>query len=156
MNKSKHNKSKHNKSGCLDLTAYEAITNTSRAQARVKPTEAQEQTTLFEWSAWNIGKYPELWFLHHVPNGGSRNKLEAMSLKRQGVKAGVSDIFMPVARRGYHGLYVELKAIGGRVSDNQAEWINRVRAQGYAAFVCYGAVEAVGKLEWYLGGEKIT
>ena len=55
------------------------------------------------------------------------------------------------ARRGYHGLYIEMKSLTGRIRPEQADWINRVRAEGYAAFVCHGGGEAVEKLEWYLG-----
>lgn len=116
----------------------------------MKTTESQEQATLFEWVEWNIKKYPALWFLHHIPNGGSRNKIEAANLKRQGVKAGVSDLHLPVARGGYHSLYIEMKSKTGRISTAQAEWINRVREEGNAAFVCYSAQEAIKKLEWYL------
>lgn len=142
---------RRNKSGCLDLTAKEAIDRAILSDKRMKITEAQEQIALFEWAAWHEKKWPELELLHHIPNGGSRHAAEAANLKRQGVKAGVSDLYLPVARRGYHGMYIEMKAIGGMISEKQAEWINRVREQGYAAFVCYGANEAIGKLEWYLG-----
>ena len=48
--------------------------------------------------------------MFHIPNGGSRNKLEASNLKKQGVKAGVPDLFLPVGRGSYHGLFIELKS----------------------------------------------
>ena len=73
------------------------------------PTEAQEQMTLFSWAAMQSGKYPELNLLYHVPNGGSRHKAEAGRLRAEGVKAGVPDLCLPVARGQYHGLYIELK-----------------------------------------------
>lgn len=81
------------------------------------PTEAQEQMTLFSWAAMQSGKYPELNLLYHVPNGGSRHKAEAGRLRAEGVKAGVPDLCLPVARGQYHGLYIELKRQrGGRTS----------------------------------------
>ena len=87
------------------------------------PTEAQEQMTLFSWAAMQSGKYPELNLLYHVPNGGSRHKAEAGRLRAEGVKAGVPDLCLPVARGQYHGLYIELKRQrGGRTSDHQSEW----------------------------------
>lgn len=46
-------------------------------------------------------------------NGGSRYMAEAVKLKRMGVKAGFPDITIPIARKGYHGLYIELKRISG-------------------------------------------
>ena len=39
------------------------------------PTEAQEQTALFQWAKMQSGKYPELALLHAIPNGGSRHPM---------------------------------------------------------------------------------
>lgn len=71
--------------------------------------EANEQEALFRWAAFVRGRFPEIDLLYHIPNGGSRNRLEAANLKRQGVKAGVPDLCLPVASGKYHGLYIELK-----------------------------------------------
>lgn len=51
--------------------------------------EDTEQINVVSWANWNVNRYPELKWLHHVPNGGSRNKQEAVKLKQMGVKAGV-------------------------------------------------------------------
>ena len=72
--------------------------------------ESGHQEALFEWAAYHMDCMPELEYMHHIPNGGKRDKRTAVALKRQGVKAGVPDICLPVARNGYHGLYIELKA----------------------------------------------
>lgn len=107
------------------------------------PTEAQEQTTLFQWAALMVHRWPELRLLHHVPNGGGRNHIEARHLKEQGVKPGIPDIFLPCARGEWHGLYIEMKRRkGGRVSDEQREMIRLLIEQGYKAVVCYGWEEA--------------
>ena len=50
------------------------------------PTEAEEQIALFEWARLQTGRFPELALLYHVPNGGSRNKIEAARLRAQGVR----------------------------------------------------------------------
>lgn len=111
------------------------------------PTEAQEQMTLFSWAAMQSGKYPELNLLYHVPNGGSRHKAEAGRLRAEGVKAGVPDLCLPVARGQYHGLYIELKRQrGGRTSDHQSEWLDALSAQGYKAALCYGWEQAAGTI----------
>lgn len=115
------------------------------------PTEAEEQITLFEWAEWAQNRYPELRLLHHIPNGGSRHPAEAMRLKREGVKAGVPDICLPVARNGYNGLYIELKRTkGGTVSAHQKAWIEMLTEQGYRAVVCKGCVDAIAEIERYL------
>lgn len=117
------------------------------------PTEAQEQMTLFSWAAMQSGKYPELNLLYHVPNGGSRHKAEAGRLRAEGVKAGVPDLCLPVARGQYHGLYIELKRQRvGRTSDHQSEWLDALSAQGYKAALCYGWEQAAGTIIEYLTG----
>ena len=114
-------------------------------------TEAQHQRLVMEWSLRVRGRYPELKLLHHVPNGGRRDPVEARHLKEQGVKPGVPDLDLPVARGQYHGLRIELKAERGRESEAQAWWREELNRQGYHAVVCQGWQEAVGVLEWYLG-----
>lgn len=114
--------------------------------------EAREQQALFAWSALSVGKYPELALLYHIPNGGSRNKIEAANLKRQGVKAGVPDICLPVARGGYHGLYIELKAGRNKATEKQRQWLTALEREGYQAVVCYGWEVAKKAIEDYLKG----
>lgn len=52
--------------------------------------EDTEQINVISWASWQMQKYPELKWLHHIPNGGSRNRAEAIKLKQMGVKSGVS------------------------------------------------------------------
>lgn len=112
--------------------------------------ESDEQISLFQWAKLAQGQYPELKLLHSIPNGGKRNAREAARLKQEGAKAGVSDIFLPVARKGFHGLYIELKIEGGKPSENQKWWLEQVTKQGYKAKVCWGWIEAKGVIERYL------
>ena len=100
--------------------------------------EAAEQEALFAWAELMRGRLPGIERMYHCPNGGSRNPVEAANLKRQGVKPGVPDIFLPVARGRYHGLYIEMKTDKGRLSDDQRDWLSALREQGYAAYVCRG------------------
>ena len=115
------------------------------------PTEAQEQTALFQWAAMMEGRIPELRLMHHCPNGGSRNAREAHNLRLQGVKPGIPDIFLPAPSGKYHGLYIEMKRRkGGRVSAEQKKMILALRAQGYKAEVCRGWEEARDTICEYL------
>ena len=115
------------------------------------PTEDVEQTQLFAWAQYASGKYPELTLMYHIPNGGKRGKAEAARFKAQGVKAGVPDICLPVARGKYHGLYIELKRVkGGRVSAAQEQYISALRKQGYRVEVCFGMEQARDVIVWYL------
>jgi len=120
--------------------------------------EHDEQAALFAWTRWQHAKYPELRLMFAIPNGGHRNILVARKMKEEGVKAGVPDIFLPVARQGFHGLFLEMKTEANRpsrggkggLSDLQAHWIGELREQGYRAEVAYGRDEAVAILEDYL------
>lgn len=112
--------------------------------------EAEEQKALFEWTELVRGKYPETAMLFHIPNGGSRNIAEAANLKRQGVKPGVPDLCLPVARGIYHGLFIEMKATKGRLMENQKTWLRKLNKEGYLAVVAWGFDEAVSIIEEYL------
>ena len=61
----------------------------TRQQNR-RRSEATEQETVIQWCEWQQASHPELKLIHHIPNGGSRNTLEAANLKRQGGKSGRS------------------------------------------------------------------
>jgi hypothetical protein len=126
-----------------------------RKRTTLVPSEHDEQVALFQWAELMKHQLPELEMMYAIPNGGMRNKVVAGKLKAEGVKAGVLDIFLPVARGEYHGLYIEMKkAIGGVVSAEQQWWINMLRAQGYCVVVCHGAGAAMVALERYLTSER--
>ena len=115
-------------------------------------TEAQHQALLMKWTQLPSirEQYPELKLLHHIPNGGKRDSIEAKHLKIQGVKSGVPDLCLPVARKNYHGLYIEMKTETGRPSDNQKWWIEQLNGQRYKAVICHGWEEAKQCLTDYL------
>lgn len=113
--------------------------------------EADHQANVIAWSQLHRDRFPELCLLHHIPNGGSRDLREAARLKTQGVRAGVPDLCLPVARGKYHGLYIEMKTETGRPTTEQKWWGEQLLAQGYMWGVCHGWESAVRALEWYLG-----
>jgi len=120
-------------------------------QQNKKRSEATEQEALIAWCGWMVNQHPELKLIYHVPNGGSRNTLEAANLKRQGVKAGVPDLCLPVPKNGFHGLYIEMKYGKNKTTEAQKEWLDALTEQGYFTVVCYGAEEAERVLSRYLG-----
>ena len=86
----------------------------------------------------------------HIPNGGLRRKSEAARLKAEGVRAGVPDLCIPVARGRYHSLYIEMKDARGKPTAEQVAWINRLRAEGMCAYVCVGADNAIELIDRYM------
>ncbi|MBV2132032.1 VRR-NUC domain-containing protein [Pseudomonas sp. MAP12] len=113
--------------------------------------EGNEQAALFNWLRL---RHPLAWRLaYHVPNGGHRHKAVAAKLKAQGVKAGVPDITIALARGGHHGLYIEFKATpphDAEVAASQKEWIEELVEQGYKAVVCRGMKDAMAVIDDYL------
>lgn len=116
------------------------------------PTEADEQTALFRWAAYNRVKYPALDLLYHIPNEGKRSMITGHRLKEQGMRPGVPDICLPVPNVRYTALYIELKRhTGGKVSEAQRAWISALNRAGNRAVVCHGWDEAREEIERYLG-----
>ena len=124
--------------------------------ANKKRSEATEQVRVINWSRAYATGFPELKLLYHIPNGGSRNQLEAQNLKAQGVKAGVPDLCLPVPHGGFHGLYIEMKYGKNKTTEKQDWWLGQLKAQRYDTAVCYGADEAMDKIAGYLEIEKET
>lgn len=121
-------------------------------------TEHAHQCALFCWAQQNHEKYPELEKgFFSIPNGGERSKSQAGRLKAEGVKSGISDTFLAIPRRGYHGFFLELKRPNseskseGKESKTQVDFGQFVTDNGFLYRCCYGWEEAVQSIEWYLG-----
>ena len=108
------------------------------------------QAQVIAWANKQTKVYPELSRLFHIPNGGQRHVLVAVNLKRQGVKAGVPDLFLPVPRFGCHGLWIEMKTQDGAISASQKGWIGYLQGAGYRVKVCRSFEEARVTLIDYL------
>lgn len=110
---------------------------TKRAKAAkpfVQP-ESVIQESFFAWARTNERQFPILKRIFAVPNGGYRHKATAIAMKRQGVKAGVLDVCLPVARKGFAGLWIEFKTEVGKPSDEQKEWIVFLESEGHQVHV---------------------
>ena len=116
--------------------------------------EAQDQEIVISWSLY----YDCLKWLHHVPNGAflhgnqQQRARQMIKLKKQGVKVGVLDLFLPAARHGYHGLYIEMKRRDGkgRLSPEQKEFSADISEAGYLCVTCNGADEAIAEIKNYM------
>lgn len=118
--------------------------------------ERQHQQAVMKWARQPSirERWPELALLHHIKNETTGGAAEVAADKAMGVKKGVPDLCLPVARNGYHGLYIEMKTPSGRASDAQRWWMMELTKQGYRAVVCHGYDAAVAELCWYLSLPK--
>lgn len=114
--------------------------------------EYQHQANVIKWSQQPAirKKYPELALLHHIKNETKEGAQQVAIDRALGVKKGVPDLCLPVARDKYHGLYIELKTDAGKTSEAQEWWGKKLLEQGYFWEVCHGWQSAVRVLEWYL------
>lgn len=129
----------------------------------IYPSESAIQQAIVEW-ALNYaiaGTSPTVMdikagdYLFAIPNGGYRNKLEARKLKEQGVKKGVSDLFFAIPRLGgintLCGLFLEVKTSKGKLTEEQANWIVKMRNACYGAVVVRSVDEGIQAIKDYLG-----
>ncbi len=114
--------------------------------------EHDEQVALFRWADMQIGIIPELALLFAIPNGGDRHPAVAAKMKAEGVKRGVPDICLPVARGGHHALYIEMKAENGRVRPDQNKWLQALADQGNQVEVHRSWERARDAILYYLNG----
>ena len=112
------------------------------------PTESQEQIAVIKWADSN----PEIrGRLMAIPNGANKSPAAAAKFKREGLRPGVPDLFLPIARQGFYGLWIEMKRIkGGKLSNVQTDWINYLRYENYAAYCREGADEAILTIKDYM------
>lgn len=112
-------------------------------QRRVKQPERDECIKLIGLIRALQEERPELELLHHIPNGGARSARAGYFLKCMGVRPGIPDYHLPVARGGYHSLYIEMKTDQGRLSGDQEETMKALAREGNLCLVAYGAEDAL-------------
>jgi hypothetical protein len=94
-------------------------------------------------------------YLFAIPNGLRVRPAQAGKAKAEGLKAGVWDLFLPLSRLGYLGLFVESKSAEGYLSPDQRDFRERADLAGYATVVYYGDFErAADCLKAYLEGNE--
>lgn len=126
------------------ITPPPARSSPDGPKKRGKP-EAHLQAACVRWLA---AVHPRLLpLLRAGAEGGSRNRIEAANLKRTGVQAGWPDLHLADGRPG---LWIELKAPGGRLSELQREKHTALRAAGYPVAVCYTVEEFATTITEYL------
>jgi hypothetical protein len=129
--------------------AKQEMIKPSRTKKRNAQPEAVEQEKVIKWARDNEKNYPFLWMLHSSLNGVRLSKMQAGKAKASGMLSGVPDLFLPVPRGCFFGLYIEMKSAKGRISSEQSKFLQAASDFGYSCFICYSAVEAIKRIEDY-------
>lgn len=115
--------------------------------SKLKP-EQRLQTGVMRWVD---ATFPEIAHLVMASAGGVRTSMsQAVKMKSMGYRKGTPDIFVAVPKGGRHGLFLELKASGGKASPEQNIMLANLQAQGYAAAVVVGFEQVKATLTAYL------
>lgn len=113
--------------------------------------ESRSQRTVISWWAQCHGQFGlSRCVLHSVPNGGFRNVVTASIMKAEGQVRGVFDLKLNVARSGYHGAWLEMKAEKGGLSPDQKKFMAAMDKEGYKTGVAYSSREAIYFFTTYL------
>ena len=124
------------------MTAY--FPNLSAAE--MKQSEDNLQIACVNWFRYQYQQH----LIYHSPNGGKRNAREAVKFRQMGVVSGVPDLFIAVARKGYHGLYIELKIGKNKPTENQQEVMSKLIKAGYKCNVVHSIDEFMKTVNDYL------
>ena len=103
----------------------------------------------FEYAYHKLSPY-----LHHSPNGGRRNVIEAARFKAMGTRKGFPDLILLYPSKGYHALLIEMKTEKGRQSPSQREWQEKVESVGNKYVICRSLEQFIVEIEDYINKTK--
>lgn len=115
--------------------------------------EHDSQASLFSWLERQ--RFEGIDLIHAVPNGGARNIIVAVKLKREGVKAGVPDVSWPVARGGFIGLAIEMKHGDGNPTKEQKWRMTKMQQEGWLCCFAWDWMAAARTIQGYAGMVKV-
>lgn len=103
---------------------------------QVYPTEHEEQSDFVKWFEL---QFPHI-RLFSVPNGLRTGFKQASKAKREGMRKGVPDLWIPELR-----VVIEFKRVkGGALSPDQKDWLRYLEDRcDMNCFVAYGCDEAI-------------
>jgi len=122
-----------------------------KARAETLLSEHLKQVHVFRWAKLNERKYPELACLFAIPNQSNRGVKSGAKMKAEGLRAGLPDICLPVPRRAYNALWIEMKRHAKlKPTAVQLEWHERLSQNGGCVVVCYTTDGAIKTITDYL------
>ena len=127
-----------------------ALVSEGKRTTHPRRDEERLQESCIKWIEYQYPSWLKEGRIYHSPNGERRDAITGAKLKRMGVVPGVPDLFIRIARHGYHGLYIELKTKKGRLSDKQRQFADSAVADGYKFVVVRSLDEFMKVVKTYL------
>lgn len=135
--------------GPVCFTCYCESNNPLKAKRVISHEEADIQADFFNKLKLFFPTLPDK-LVFAVPSGGSRHKLEAINLKRQGVKSGISDVILLIPKKGFASLCIEFKTEKGKQSDEQKEFQRQAEMCGNKYVIVRSVGSAIETVKEYL------
>ena len=111
------------------------------------------QAGCVKWFRYQYSEYKDLLFA--IPNGlpifDKELRVKIYNrLNREGLKAGVPDLFLAVPKGIYHGAFIEIKYWDDRLRKNQFDMIQLLTAQNYKCLVVNSLDEFIEQINEYM------
>jgi len=119
-----------------------------------KPKKKNEESQLqIDCINWYRHEYPQhANLLFSIPNGGLRSYKTARTMKAEGIRAGVSDLFLMLSHPRYNGLWIEMKSDKGILSAEQKDFHQDAISNGFDIAVCRSMDEFKKTIKNYFAG----
>lgn len=117
----------------------------------MKHTEDDIQRQLMAWLRRDYPNHAD--WMHHSPNGGQRSAATGARLKAAGTRRGFPDLCWYIRRGEFSGLAIELKAPGGRVTNEQTHWLDHLASEGWVTALCFSLKAAQDTIDAYFSME---
>jgi hypothetical protein len=118
-----------------------------------KRIEEKHQAAFVHWFRIQYPKYEKL--LSIIANGENVGARRMTRLKQLGLVPGMPDLIIFIARKKFHGLFIEMKQPDGHLQQNQVEVHAELKKQKYRVVTAYGWEEAKAEILDYLAEDRI-
>lgn len=122
-----------------------------KKQKRNRAEDALHMQCVRYWQTLFRPNQDEYYLFYKVHNEGKKSKHQAAKDKAMGIIAGAPDMNLDLARHGYHGLRIEIKAANGKQSKKQHIFQNALERNGYLYKVVRTFEEFTALIDWYVG-----
>lgn len=126
------------------LISGKPVTQSKGKQAKPElphMTETQIQIQCIDWFRSQFRKLYDAGKLIHIANERKCNQRQGKEFKAMGVRKGIPDLCLFMARKGKHGLFIEMKAPKKYPRPEQRAMMQTLEEEGYQCAVCHSLDE---------------